>query len=223
MTTNPLTTSTDSARSVAADAIIIGITQGPDGPVLAPGAQDVDAALGGTLGATLAALGATGKQDEITKLTSGGQLAAPLVAAVGLGDLDADGPLAAAEALRRGAGAAVRALAGSKAAAIALALPARDEAETGAVALGAVLGTYRFGRYRSDAKTVQPALTVLTSTTGAAAAADRAVILADAITLTRDLVNTSPSHLYPESFAAQARRDVANILAECRAEGLHPE
>ncbi len=216
MTTNPLTTSTDSARSVAADAIIIGITQGPDGPVLAPGAQDVDAALGGTLAATLAALGATGKQDEITKLTSGGQLAAPLVAAVGLGDLDGDGALAAAEALRRGAGAAIRALAASKAAAIALALPARDEAETEAVALGAMLGSYRFGRYRSDANNAQPALTVLTSARGGAAAGNRAVILADAMSLTRDLVNTSPSHLYPESFAAEARRVAADA-------GLHIE
>ena len=72
MTTNPLTISTESARSVAADALLIGIVQGPDGPVLAAGTQDVDAALDGTLAATLTALGATGKQDEITKLPGGG-------------------------------------------------------------------------------------------------------------------------------------------------------
>jgi leucyl aminopeptidase len=206
VTTNPLTTSTDSARSAAADAILIGITQGPDGLVLAPGAQDVDAALGGTLAATLTALGATGKQDEITKLPSGGQLTAPLIVAVGLGSLDGDGPLAAAEALRRGAGAAVRALSGGKTAAIALSLPARDAAETEAVALGALLGSYRFTRYRGDDGVIPPALTVLSSADGAAEAAARAEVLAAAMALTRDLVNTSPSHLYPESFAAEAQR-----------------
>jgi leucyl aminopeptidase len=31
-------------------------------------------------------------------------------------------------------------------------------------------------------------------------------VLADAMTLVRDLVNTSPSHLYPETFAAEAER-----------------
>ena len=59
--------------------------RGPDGPVPAPGAEDVDAALGGSLAATLAALGATGKQDELTRIASGGALAAPLIVAVGLG------------------------------------------------------------------------------------------------------------------------------------------
>jgi leucyl aminopeptidase len=208
VTTKPLNTSTESARSVAADAIVIGITPGPDGPVLAPGAEDVDAALGGSLAATVAALGATGKQDEVTKITSGGQLATPLIVAVGLGDL-ASGPLAAAEALRRGAGAAVRSLAGAKTAAIALGLPARDDAETEAVALGALLGSYRFSRYLSDDQAVRPALTVLSSATQAGEAAARAIVLAEAMALTRDLVNTSPSHLYPESFAAEAQRVAA--------------
>ena len=85
MTTNPLTVSTADARSAAADALIIGVTEGPDGPVPAHGSEDVDAALGGTLAATLAALGATGKQDELTKIASGGAVAAPLIVAVGLG------------------------------------------------------------------------------------------------------------------------------------------
>ena len=209
MTTNPLITSIDSARSVAADALIIGITQGPDGPVPGPGAEDVDAALGGTLTTSLTALGATGKQDEITKLTTGGHLAAPLITAVGLGEFDAAGPLAAAEALRRAAGAGVRALSG-KAAAIGLALPARTETEVEAVGLGALLGSYRFTRYRREDGVTQPALTVLTSADAAAGAVARAQVLAEAMQLTRDLVNTSPSHLYPETFAAEAGRVAAD-------------
>ena len=34
-------------------------------------------------------------------------------------------------------------------------------------------------------------------------------MLGDAVTLVRDLVNTSPSHLYPETFAAEAERVAA--------------
>jgi leucyl aminopeptidase len=201
VTSNPLTISTDSARTVAADALVIGVLQGSDGPVLAPGAQDADAALGGGLAATLTALGTTGKQDEITRLASGGRLPTPLIVAVGLGTQDG-GP--DAEALRRGAGAAVRSLNG-KSAAVALALPASDAAQVEAVALGALLGSYAFTRYRAAENGVAPSLTVLTSADGAQQAADRARVLAAAMNLTRDLVNTSPSHLYPETFAAEAR------------------
>lgn len=109
MTINSLTLSSESAHGVAADALVIGLTEGPDGPVPAMGTADVDAALGGTLASTLAALGATGKQDEITKFISAGQLTAPLIVAAGLGKPDGADPLAQAEALRRAAGAAVRA------------------------------------------------------------------------------------------------------------------
>jgi leucyl aminopeptidase len=200
VTTNPLTISTEPARSAAAGALIIGVIQGPDGPVPAAGAQDVDAALDGTLGATLSSLGAAGKQDEITKLTSGGKLAAPLVVAVGLG-ADPD-----AEALRRGAGAAVRSLTASHADSVALALPAGTPAEAEAVALGALLGRYTFTRYRAAGNGSAPALTMLTAAAGAADAVGRAEVLAAAMSMTRDLVNTSPSHLYPETFAAQARQ-----------------
>jgi len=201
VTSNSLTISPDSARTVAVDAIVVGVLQGQEGPLPAPGAQDVDAALGGGLAATLAALGATGKQDEITRLAPGGQLPAALLVAVGLGPQDS-GP--DAEALRRGAGAAVRSLNG-KSPAVALALPAADATQVEAVALGALLGSYAFTRYRAAENGTAPSLTVLTDATGAQEAADRARVLAAAMNLTRDLVNTSPSHLYPESFAAEAR------------------
>ena len=58
--TTTLTLSTSAPSSIDADAVVIGVIKGEDGPVLAPGAEDVDHALGGTLAATLAALGATG-------------------------------------------------------------------------------------------------------------------------------------------------------------------
>ena len=215
MTTNPLTVSTADARSAAADALIIGVNEGPDGAVPAHGSEDVETALGGTLAATLAALGATGKQDELTKIASGGAVAAPVIVAVGLGPSDQGGERGRLESLRRAAGAAVRALTGGKTASIALSLPARDEAETEAVALGALLGRYRFTRYRTTAGngtavngtgvngTGTPDLIVLSSV---GAAAGRAPVLAEAMMLVRDLVNTSPADLYPETFAAEAQR-----------------
>jgi leucyl aminopeptidase len=202
--TTTLRTSQETLRDTSADAIVIAVAQGPDGPVPAPGAQDVDAALDGTLARTLAAVGATGKAEEVTRIPSGGRLNAPLVAAVGLGE---PGSLDAAdgEVLRRAAGAAVRALRAGKARRIALALPARDPAETEAVALGALLGGYAFGRYRSNGHD-QPEETELVLLGGDAAAARRARVLAEAVTLVRDLVNTGPSDLYPASFAAEAQR-----------------
>jgi leucyl aminopeptidase len=201
--TTTLRTSQETLRDTSADAVVIAVAQGPDGPVPAPGAQDVDAALGGTLAQTLAAVGATGKAGEVTRIPSAGRLNAPLVAAVGLGEpgsLDADG----GEVLRRAAGAAVRALRGAKARRIALALPARDAAETEAVTLGALLGGYVFGRYRTNGD--RPEDTELILLGGDDAAARRAQVLADAVALVRDLVNTGPSDLYPASFAAEAQR-----------------
>jgi leucyl aminopeptidase len=198
--TTALQTSQVSAREAQADAVVIGVIEGETGPVPAAGAQDVDAALGGGLAATLAVLGATGVQDELTRIASGGALAAPLIVAVGLGA----GP--DAEALRRGAGAAVRSLAG-QAATIAVSLPAADAAQAEAVTLGALLGRYAFTRYRASEQGGPSSLTLLAGDgPDLAAGVRRGQVLADAVTLVRDLVNTSPADLYPESFAAAAEQ-----------------
>ena len=224
-------TSETSARALEADALIVGVVQGPDGPRPAPGARDADDALGGTLTDLLTALDATGRAEEITKIPAAGQLPVPVIVAVGLGAGE-PGPGGDErfdpETLRRAAGAAVRALTAGRPAArdgsgpghggpgngkrhIALALPARDPGEIGAVALGGLLGGYTFRRYRTTGSTAETALTVLTGVTGpeAQAAADRAQILADAVTLVRDLVNTGPSDLVPVTFAAEAERVAA--------------
>jgi leucyl aminopeptidase len=198
-----LLTSQTSARDAQADVIIIGVVQGPGGPLPAPGAQDVDQALDGGLAATLSVLGATGKAEEVTKIATAGRLAAPLIVAVGIGSLEGDAP-AEGETLRRAAGAAVRALAAAKPRQVALALPARDDAEAEAVGLGALLGGYVFSRYRANGQQPETEFTLLGG--GSAAAAQRATTFADAVMLVRDLVNTGPSHLFPSIFAAEAER-----------------
>ncbi|MGH8775716.1 MAG: M17 family peptidase N-terminal domain-containing protein, partial [Jiangellaceae bacterium] len=73
------------------DAIVVGVTGADDGIRLLGGAEAVDAALGGSLAATLRQLGAAGKADEVTKVPTGGAAKAGVVVAVGIGKLpDAD-------------------------------------------------------------------------------------------------------------------------------------
>ncbi len=94
-----------SPHLVEADAVVIGVTKEADGALPVPGTKDVDEALGGALAQTLATLGATGEAGEVTRIPSGGRLAAPLIAAVGMGAA-AEGSDAAfdPEVLRRAAG-----------------------------------------------------------------------------------------------------------------------
>jgi len=204
--TTTIRTVTSAVSDIGADAVVIAISEGQDGPVLAAGAQRVDEALGGSLLQTLTALGATGKPEEVTKLVSGGRLAAPLVAAVGIGR--AGHAQADLELLRRAAGAAVRSLASASVRKIAIALPAADAGAAEAVALGALLGSYSFGRYRA-ATLPDPELMLVASGPHVGGAVTSAEALAAAVALVRDLVNTSPSHLYPETFAAEAGKVAA--------------
>ena len=207
--TTTLRTSQETPREAHADAIVIAVAKSADGPLLAPGGHDVDAALGGRLAQTLAALGATGEAEELTRIASAGQLNAPLIVAVGIGEPPGEGEQPGGETLRRAAGAAVRSLVAGKSRQIALALPARDAAATEAVALGGLLGGYVFDRYISDDKRRDTELILLRPDGRDAAALRRAQVLADAVTLVRDLVNTAPSDLFPASFAAEAQRVAA--------------
>ncbi|MGQ0464270.1 MAG: leucyl aminopeptidase [Sporichthyaceae bacterium] len=197
--------SSSAVSDVRADAIVVGVAAGPKGPVLTDAAKEVQEALGVKLAATLTALGGEGKAEQIVKLPGGGSLKASVVIVVGLGEKGRgswDG-----EALRRAAGAAARAAAGSKS--VAFALPADDVDSFAAVAEGALLGAYAFLKYRSNGaeKPAVQAVTVLTplaADPAAKAAANRASVLAEAVHLTRDLVNTAPSDLRPADLAAAA-------------------
>jgi leucyl aminopeptidase len=205
-----LLTSQSAPATADADALVTGVFQGPDGPVLTLSADETD------LMAALTALGATGKAEEVTKLPTGGRLAAPVVVAVGLGQEPAPAEATPAERqaylerLRRAAGAAARDLtAGTPARArrVAIALPAGEPDEAEAVALGALLGGYAFRKYRTGAGT--PGDIELTVYTAHEDAARRARILAEAMALVRDLVNTPPSDMAPADLAAVAGRVAA--------------
>src|SRR5579859_5124517 len=135
--------------AVEADAIVIGVYQGEDGVVLAPGTEPVDAAFGGNLAATLKALGATGAADEVTRVPANGSLAAPVVVGLGLGTAG-DGEVVGVtglEDLRRAAGAALRSLAGLGK--VALVTPVAGAEVVEATALGAALAAYSYDGFKT--------------------------------------------------------------------------
>ncbi|PRY30206.1 leucyl aminopeptidase [Pseudosporangium ferrugineum] len=197
---------------LAVDALVIGLHSQPDedGALLpAAGAESIAAAFDGRLTATLALLGATGAPGEVTKLATLGTVAAPLIVAVGLGD-EPPGSAPAPETLRRGTGAAVRALAGSES--VALALPVPDDADAPAVLRGilegALLGSYRFAGYKTKPQPgrrepVKALQVVVPDAADAAAGSEvaRGEAVARAVRLTRDWVNTPPNQLRPPAFA----------------------
>jgi leucyl aminopeptidase len=203
-----LLTSQSTPTATDADALVIGVFQGPDGPVPTPDIDDID------LMAALTALGAAGKPEELTKIPTGGRLATPVVVAVGLGPPDigtapgtSQDPAerqAYLERLRRAAGAATRDLTSGRARRIAIALPAGEPDEAEAVALGALLGGYAFRRYRTTGAAAGDSELIVH--TAHDAASDRARILAEAMTLVRDLINTAPADLVPADLAAVAQQ-----------------
>jgi leucyl aminopeptidase len=218
-----LSSTKTSLPEVKADAIVIGIAKGDNGPELLAGNGDVDKAFKKRLPGVLAALGATGRVDEVTRLATLGATTAPTLVAVGLGRGPARGATVEPERLRRAIGAAVRELAGT--AKVATNLAADGGADNvRAVAEGALFGGYAFSRYRTPAsleRTKAPVASVALVVPNprdktTKAALDRAAIIADSVALCRDLVNTPPGDLRPADFAQAA-------VDACRPVGLDVE
>ena len=147
----------------------------------------------------LADLGATGKADEVIKVPG---TSTRLIVFTGLGKACAHYDH---EVLRRAAGAAARALAGNSSATFSL--PAKSAAGVKAIAEGAALGSYLFDQFRGSTKSAQKAplksITIHSDLAGKAdvkALAKSAEIIGTYTNLVRDLINTPPSHLTPETF-----------------------
>lgn len=182
------TTLGESAPSGA--ALLIPVAHGEDGievPVTALAPKGLLEAL--------VAVGAKGTEGEVTRLLIDGSL----VTAFGLGDASEIDD----EAVRRGVGAAARALNDVERAAI--------SAEFGVapVVEGLLLGGYTYTGLKSqadvqdeentDAET--PQTTEVTVVGADEAEYNAAVIVAESVNLARDLVNTPANYLYPESYA----------------------
>jgi leucyl aminopeptidase len=198
----------------AASALVIGVGERDGELVLVAGATDVDRAYGRRLVETLRTLGATGRAGELTRTGSAGTITADTLVAVGLGPLPTDGRIEP-EALRRGAGTAVRSLAGLGTVAVALTRAngsEPDDTDLRAVVEGALLGAYRYGRYRSGASAAsapEPVGEVVVlgpkrRSKPAAAVLAAAQVVADGVALARDLVNTPANDLHPDDLAQAA-------------------
>ncbi|MFE0175814.1 leucyl aminopeptidase [Streptomyces sp. NPDC059002] len=215
-----LTLSTAAASGLRADAIVVGVAKGAGskgGLVVSSGAEAVDKAYDGKLASVLETLGATGAEGEVTKLPAPSGFKAPVVVAVGLGEVPKKDETYGTDALRRAAGTVARALTGVKKAAFAL--PVEDAGDAGAIAEGALLGAYSFDAYKDqgdakgakkkgkDAKAPLAEIAVLGGKPrdkAYKAAVDRAVAVAEEMNRARDLINTPPNDLDPEAFAAVA-------------------
>ncbi|WP_346115548.1 leucyl aminopeptidase, partial [Nonomuraea maheshkhaliensis] len=101
-------------------------------------------------------------------------------------------------------GAALRALVSTSRAL--LALPAGTAAEAEAALLGGLLGAYSFSRYRTNGEQKAPVAELTVVTDQSEEVAERASVLAESVSLVRDLVNTPPSDLWPAKFAELAEQ-----------------
>ena len=205
------TTALSLTSTLKDDILVVGLAQGaPAGKgkkaslVIESGDLALDAK---TLEDVLVDLGATGKADEVIKIPGN---SVRLLVFTGLGRASHS---YGHEALRRAAGAAARALTNQKSATFAL--PVRDVADVAAVAQGAGLGAYLFNEFRSDesATSVSELSAAKIYTPHATKAeykevAEEASIITRYTHLTRDLINTPPSHLNPASFAARMSDEV---------------
>ncbi len=192
------------ASDIDTDALVLGVAPGPDGPriVGADGFEDVVRAL--------PSLGATGSVESVLRVPSAGP--AGVLVLVGLGSDDPSPTV-----LRTAAGLAVRTLAGT--ASVALALPTSTPEALAAVAEGAALGAYSFSAFRgTTAETVKtPVESVVVVTTDAEsdpALLERALVLGRAVAAVKDLVNTPPSHLYPQTLAEAVQDGAAGLPLE---------
>jgi leucyl aminopeptidase len=182
------------SASPRADAVVVAVRSGSGGPSLAPGAEAIDAALGGRLLEAIRVAGGNGRTEEVTKIPTLGLADVPLVVATGLGTNAVD----AAEPVRRAIGAALRVLTGSRRVHLAVAGPVQAMAE------GAQLGSYTFTTYKSRPVTARASTVTIPAGPTARSELRRAQAVAGAIALARDLVNTPPNDLYPATFADRA-------------------
>ncbi len=196
MTVPRLSLSPQPATDLTADVLVVGVTSSTHGPVVV-GLDGVDAVAG--LGDQLAAIGFTGGRDDVRRIPSSIPSVGSITV-VGLG-ADAAGP----ESLRYAAGTASRSIRGVDAVVVALPTATADDVQ--AVIEGLAIAAYSYDDYRSAVKAekrVPTEFVVATAVPVDDAIVERAVAIADATHVVRDLVNMPPADLYPESFANRA-------------------
>lgn len=195
-----LSVSTSSPARTKTDVLVLAVATSDDGPVLlrfdALGKADQ-----AQVREQLSDLGVTGKAGEVQRVSAPKAVDAKVIMTTGVGSVDDD---VSHETLREAAGVASRALAGTSSALFAL--PAGNAVQAQAVAEGIVMGAYQFSTYKEADKAPVGAVTVAVETKDkdVKSAVERGGVIARAVNGARDLVNTSPLQLFPDSFAGKA-------------------
>lgn len=193
-------TATLPKRPAVGAVLIVPVVAGEDGSPAVVAASFLDAETVREIEVALAAVGAKGGVEQLTRLHVPA-LPVASVLAVGLGP---DRDTWPAETIRRAAGVAARSLSGVKSVITTL-----SELHLEAAIEGLILGDYQMHEFRSaktaPTETALSTITTLSTASGARARAARAVALAEAVATARDLVNTPPSHLHPDEFARRAK------------------
>ncbi len=191
-------TSPSTSTELDVDAVVVAVRDEADSVVLHADPTVVPTEVADELGRLLTAVGAGTGAGQTTVIPSPSAFTARVVIATGLGPERHD--LGSGEVLRRAAGAAARAA--RKYSSVGYAVPAADAAEAGAIAEGALLGSYTYNDFR--ATTPSPTKTTHVILLGASDAdLGAAGIVARAVAECRDLVNTPPGHLRPSTFASR--------------------
>ena len=198
---------------VTDDVLVVGLARNADKKlIIQSGAIKLDEK---ELLEALNDLGATGAYDEVTKLPGS---ATKLLVFTGLGQSDKSGNFSH-ERLRRAAGAAARQLFGQESATFAI--THKDDAGFSAIAEGALLGSYAFFEFKgksSDKDRKEPLKRIVihskvTKSSKAKNLLSRADVIARHTALVRDLINTPPSHLTPETFSQRFKKLTASSKA----------
>ncbi len=188
MTNIKLSVSSRIPVSKAGSAIVVGVTGAKDKLELLPHKADTSS----LNGLDLAALGASAKFETLIRVpaSNGG-----VFALIGAGQEELD-----EDSLRELGASAVRKLDGFKE--IIFDLPTDDERDAVCTLEGALLGSYRYVAKKPNDKAKLSTISVISDHMVAKKTIERAHIIAHSVNRVRDLVNTPPNLLYPQSFAA---------------------
>ena len=196
-----LTLGSRSSSAWSGRTLVIGVT-GADDTVSAVASAALPKTAAKHLDTVLPALDVSAKVATTTTIPAVPGLKADKVVLVGLGEDEAS-----TDSLRRAAGAAVRAAGKGS---VAIDLPHEDEVRLAAIAEGAVSGSYSFTAHKSSGEdTAEREITVFSSLGRKASPKDvleRAATVSHNVAWARDLVNTAPNLLYPQSFTEQVQK-----------------
>ncbi|GGL22299.1 leucyl aminopeptidase [Phycicoccus endophyticus] len=218
-----LTVTTKTAADLAVDALVLGIVGTDDGAALAAG-HGLPRKAVVHLQAVLADLEACGAPDELHRVVAVPGVKATSVLLAGLGKAGSRSTSFEHGVLREAAASALRPVRTKRH--VAVALPTPDVTSVAAVADGAWAGTYAYDRStsraagrrgRASAAPAGPKVTVVSGAGQGRAVKDavaRAATVGAARDWARDLVNTPPNLLFPQSFAEAVKKRVADSPAK---------